>query len=1140
MSENFQQLALIDLMGLLDPLLAAAESAEHRRRLLADLGWDLEAMTGFRPEDLDDALRPLTDTLAAIRTAIGDPPDSLEEIGQALETARQLFESISALSNAPVPAPLPELSTFGRDLLEFLPAAYLRRRYPPAFALGELLTLIESRPVLRRAPAVPGDRPPPDPLWRLRFSRIAALLGDPVGELRARYAPSEIATAQDAQAVANGLFPRLAALLRTLNVRAVYGLGATPEAALGATGTKIARGALAVDVHPDLGPSLAGTSFGATFALSSAEEGDLGLVVAPFGTLSVGRDFGAWRVDLEFTSNLPGFAVGRHGLTLLPEQGLSRVQGSLRAARLPDEDGRALLIGGSRGTHFEASTVAVRANWDFGSRTAEYGVLLEVLGAQIVVSGGDGDGFLRAVLPAEGIRTAFDLAVGWSCSRGLHFRGSASLQAELPVHAGLGPVRVDTVWLSLGAEAGGAVVLEVAATAALSLGNVVSVSVKRMGLQFRSDFPGEGGNLGAVDVSPRFKPPAGAGLLIDAGPVSGGGYLEFDPAQAQYAGVLQLDFKSISLKAIGLLTTRLPEGLTGYSLLVIITAEFTPVQLGFGFTLNGVGGLLGFNRTIDVDALRAGVRSGAVESILFPTDPVRNAPELLSNLRAFFPPAPGRYAFGPMVMLGWGTPPILIAELAVALELPSPVRLLVMGRLRVVLPTEEFAIVRIRVDVLGIVDFDRREASVDAALVDSRLGTFPLTGEMAMRASWATDPSFALAAGGLNPRFQPPTGFPSLHRLALALGSGDNPRLRLECYFAVTSNSLQFGARADVYAAQAGFSIEGVLGFDALLRFNPLEFVVDIVAAVALRRGSRTLMSVGLELMLSGPSRWHVRGRATFTVLKIKGSVSFDRTFGSVGQAPTLPSVDVQDRLLEELDRSGNWAAQLPAGEATLVSLRAPAPGAGEVLAHPLGTLTVRQRVVPLNRTIERFGGAAPAGERRFVITAEVNGAPGEVTFVREMFAPAQFLDLSDAEKLSRPSFESMDAGVQLASAAVATGAPVQAPVEYEEIVIDEQEIPLRRTYQVTRRAQCALAEAGAVARGPRLQSGAARFRGAPVGIALDEPAYVVATAEDLSVMGVGAADGFTAAVEALQRLERLNPGLRGRLQVVAAHEVAQ
>src|SRR5205085_3242250 len=144
----------------------------------------------------------------------------------------------------------------------------------------------------------------------------------------------------------------------------------------------------------------------------------------------------------------------------------------------------------------------------------------------------------------------------------------------------------------------------------------------------------------------------------DAVVVKGGGFLSFNDQEESYAGVLELAIEDvIQIKAIGLLTTKMPDGSHGFSLLVILTAQFPAIQLGFGFALTGLGGLAGINRTIDTEALRSGVRNGTVSSIMFPDDPVANAPKIVSDVGAVFPPAVGRYVFGPMVELAWGTPP---------------------------------------------------------------------------------------------------------------------------------------------------------------------------------------------------------------------------------------------------------------------------------------------------------------------------------------------------------------------------------------------------------------------------------------------------------------------------------------------------
>ncbi|MGH6635223.1 MAG: DUF6603 domain-containing protein, partial [Gammaproteobacteria bacterium] len=493
----------------------------------------------------------------------------------------------------------------------------------------------------------------------------------------------------------------------------------------------------------------------------------------------------------------------------------------------------------------------------------------------------------------------------------------------------------------------------------------------------------------------------------------GGGYLFFDAAKEEYAGILQLEFQeTITLTAIGLLTTKMPDGSQGFSLLIIISAEdFTPIQLGYGFTLNGIGGLLGVNRTVVVDVLRAGIKNRTLDSVLFPEDPVRNAPQIISNLRAVFPPAENRYVFGPMAIIGWGTPTLVTIELGIVLEFSAPVRLVILGQVRAFLPDPLAPLITLQMDALGVIDFDKGDASVDATLYDSRLIQYVLTGDMALRANWGASPTFVLAVGGLHPRFQPPPNFPKLDRIAVSLAIGDNPRLRLEAYLALTSNTAQIGARLELYAKEGGFNIEGWVGFDALFKFEPFQFVADVGGRVVVRRGGNKITSVGLDMTLTGPKPWHARGKAKFEVLSIKHSVRFDARFGQEEELPLPVAVDVTKLLLVATRDVRNWSGQLPQNGNPLVSVR-PSGDSTSVLVHPQSELVFRQRVVPLNLTISRFGNTTPTGDRSFALReVKLNGSEVKPTPVSEHFAPAQFFEMSDDEKLSRPSFEPLEAG---------------------------------------------------------------------------------------------------------------------------------
>ena len=264
---------------------------------------------------------------------------------------------------------------------------------------------------------------------------------------------------------------------------------------------------------------------------------------------------------------------------------------------------------------------------------------------------------------------------------------------------------------------------------------------------------------------------------------------------------------------------------------------------------------------------------------------------------------------------------------------------------------------------------------------------------MALRMSWGAQPAFLLAVGGFHPRFAAPPGFPALERVAVALATGDNPKLRLEAYLALTSNTVQFGARVDLAARAGSFSIAGFLSFDALVTLAPLAFVVDIAAKLAVKAGGRTLLSVSLALTLSGPRPWRARGRASFSILFFDVSFGFDVTIGDA-RRPALPApVDVAPLLLAAFADPRSWSAQLPAG-GDASSRCARSSRAPTVLAHPLGD--ARRCASASRRSSARSSASAtsvPSGARRFRDHAATIGGvrTDAAPAARICFAPAQF-----------------------------------------------------------------------------------------------------------------------------------------------------
>ena len=219
---------------------------------------------------------------------------------------------------------------------------------------------------------------------------------------------------------------------------------------------------------------------------------------------------------------------------------------------------------------------------------------------------------------------------------------------------------------------------------------------------------------------------------------------------------MQLEFADfLSLGAIGLIDTKLPDGSSGFSLLIIITADFgAGLQLGFGFTLNAVGGLLGVNRTMLFQPLMDGVRSGAIDSIMFPQDIVANAPKIISDLRAIFPPQQGTFLIGPMAKLGWGEPTLVSLSLGVIVEIP-PGDIAILGVLELALPAEDLAILVLQVNFAGALEFDKQRMYFFASLYDSHILFITIEGEMGLLFAWGEQRQLRRHGRRLPPAVQP-------------------------------------------------------------------------------------------------------------------------------------------------------------------------------------------------------------------------------------------------------------------------------------------------------------------------------------------------------------------------------------------------
>ena len=253
----------------------------------------------------------------------------------------------------------------------------------------------------------------------------------------------------------------------------------------------------------------------------------------------------------------------------------------------------------------------------------------------------------------EGLRFTFDFEIGYGVGRGVNLNLQSGLEMLLVLNKQLGGDGLNIKLHSI------RFVGELTATADGVQGR----------LNVRFHISGQIGPVGLVIDGPGawvgywppeddicdyfgFLPPTGAGLSLELGPIMVGGFLDFRGGpNDRYAGLLAAKLWSLEIIAFGVHET-LPSGKN--SLILVLGIRYQPgIQLGYGFAITGVGGIVGIHRRMDTDHLRERLTSGATGNILFAPDPVKSAPVILGDLDYIFPAAENIHTGGPTLQITW-------------------------------------------------------------------------------------------------------------------------------------------------------------------------------------------------------------------------------------------------------------------------------------------------------------------------------------------------------------------------------------------------------------------------------------------------------------------------------------------------------
>jgi hypothetical protein len=783
-----------------------------------------------------------------------------------------------------------------------------------------------------------------------------------------------------------------------------------------------------------------------------------------------------------------------------------RVTWTLRRAPGPDT----LVIGPDAGPHLALAGVAIGVNagvdgagapavsFTFAAPQAQLDLAIDILSA----------------LLGGALSLPVDLDLAADPVNGLAMAGGG-VRATVPANVSLPGVDLRAVELSLSGDGSG---LEFGFGLGLSggfLGLPLDFTVDGVGVAF--PFALGGGRFGVDPGAVRPIAPTGFGLAIGVPPISGGGFVGATGPGA-YGGVLGFDLVALNIEAFGLL--QLPTSDRSLSFVALLSVQFPPpgIQLSFGFSLNGVGGIVALNRRLDAPALQAAVLDGSASQLLFPVDPASHALTVIATLGRVFPAADGHLVVGPMLQIGWGGR-IITLTLAVVIDLPDPVQFVIIGRLEVGLPDPEVPLVLLQATLSGAFEISPTpQTSLTASLEGSNIAGVQLHGGLIFLMRGGDDPLFVLSVGGFHPRYARPQGVPQLQRVQLALLPPGFPGLRSETYFAITSNSVQFGAHLQLCDEIAGCGVDGWFDFDALFVWDPtFAFAVHASAGVAVQVLGETLMGVNFDLVLEGPAPWHVHGAGSVDLFLFSASLDFDVKWGSAPSAlPPPPDLGVV--FAAALSDASAWTAAPPANSdgavVALSSTASAALGAGR-LVHPLGQLVVRQHAAPLAIEVSRYQNQ-PITPQTWVMASGglTAGAPAVLHDPTvDAFPAGAFLNLTEDEKLSRPAFEDFTSGAALTPVGVSSGELRKVDTDFEVVLVPD--ISLGTVIPIT----LGLAVESLLAVGdPHLQEALWAAPGTQgVVVAATQP-MVVATTDTFAAVAVASASGgFTATLQAAQ-----------------------
>jgi hypothetical protein len=191
----------------------------------------------------------------------------------------------------------------GCCLVQLVVLRYLADRWPLGYQIGIAAGFIDAD-ITRAGGLVQVPMPTDVVVW----SAFEQFFADPKAALRGHFSAQPLATVADANTTMDTAVERFGGLATALGIPWRYGYAPQDAAALGVFAPRLDHAVLLLAL-----PSWVGDGddpLGVVVTLSSADQDDLGVVLAPLGSLTIERDLTAWHLSLSGSADIQAIALG--------------------------------------------------------------------------------------------------------------------------------------------------------------------------------------------------------------------------------------------------------------------------------------------------------------------------------------------------------------------------------------------------------------------------------------------------------------------------------------------------------------------------------------------------------------------------------------------------------------------------------------------------------------------------------------------------------------------------------------------------------------------------------------------------------------------------------------------------------------